>query len=505
MSLSPGDVIDNKYQIVRLLGEGGMGAVFEGENTRIKRRVAIKVLHAAVADNAEAAERFQREAQAAGHIGNEHIIEVLDLGELPNGDRFMVMEYLDGEPMSDRIKRMGHLTPEQAVPIFTQILQGLAAAHQAGILHRDLKPDNIYILNEKVGHKDFVKIIDFGISKFQPLSDEMKMTRTGTIMGTPYYMSPEQASGARAMNAQSDIYAVGVILYEALTGAVPFDAPTFNQLMFQIVLSEPAPIDQIIPDLDPAFASIVRKAMARDQSHRFESCDEFRLALESWSASGAGVTVPPINAGDVYLPQNSGVGTGPGAARAAAELAATGLAVPGQPPGAAFSRTNQAWANTQGPVATPEPKRNKLPLIVGAASGALLLLGGVSFALMSGSEDAVVGAPGAPAAVETIATPPADPVSEPSPVEEAEGATAKTADETSAANEADDTAEDKAEDEAEKENEADPEALADSDGDDEVAAPSASGAAPVAKPVPRIRRIPQKKVAPKPKRRDFGY
>src|SRR5690606_15462007 len=118
-----------------------------------------------------------------------------------------------------------------------------------------------------------------------------------------------------------DIYAVGVILYEALTGAVPFDAPTFNQLMFQIVLSEPAPIDQIIPDINPAFASIVRKAMARDQAHRFESCDEFRLALETWGQSGAGVTVPPVNAGDIYVPGAGSVLPGGGAGRHAVELA----------------------------------------------------------------------------------------------------------------------------------------------------------------------------------------
>ena len=185
MALNPGDIVEKKYRIVRLLGEGGMGAVFEGENVRIKRRVAIKVLHAAIAHDPAIARRFQQEAQAAGHIGNEHIIEVLDLGELPNGDHFMVMEYLDGEPLTSRIKRLGRLSPEQAVPLFRQILEGLGAAHDSGILHRDLKPDNIFILNERGGQADFVKIIDFGISKFQPLAGEMKMTRTGMPSRVP--------------------------------------------------------------------------------------------------------------------------------------------------------------------------------------------------------------------------------------------------------------------------------------------------------------------------------
>ena len=305
MALQIGDVIEGKYRILRLLGEGGMGAVFEGENVRIKRRVAIKVLHAAVALDADATKRFEREAQAAGRIGNEHILEVLDLGELPDGDHFMVMEYLDGEALSERIRRRGKLSPDEAVPIFRQLLLGLKAAHSAGIVHRDLKPDNVFLLTEKMGQKDYVKIIDFGISKFQALAGEMRMTRTGTVMGTPYYMSPEQASGSKEADFRSDIYAVGVMLYEALSGSVPFDAPTFNQLLFRIVLSEPAPIRQLVPDLDEAFASIVSKAMARDMERRFGSADAFILALDNWGTHGLAVTVPPVASGQVYLPEDT--------------------------------------------------------------------------------------------------------------------------------------------------------------------------------------------------------
>src|SRR5262245_4041515 len=149
MALSTGDVIEGKYRIVRLLGEGGMGAVYEGENVRIHRRVAIKVLHAGVAENADAVQRFEREAQAAGRIGSEHIVEVLDLGNLPSGDRFMVMEFLDGEPLSNRIRNRGKLTPRELYPLARQILQGLAAAHGAGIVHRDLKPDNVYLVKAR--------------------------------------------------------------------------------------------------------------------------------------------------------------------------------------------------------------------------------------------------------------------------------------------------------------------------------------------------------------------
>ena len=166
MGLQTGQIIEGKYRILRLLGEGGMGAVYEGENVRIHRQVAIKVLHAGIAENVDAVQRFEREAQAAGRIGSDHIVEVLDLGNLPDGDRFMVMEYLDGESLSQRIQARGRLTPREAVPLMTQLLEGLGAAHGAGIIHRDLKPDNIYLLTRRRGSGDFVKILDFGISKF---------------------------------------------------------------------------------------------------------------------------------------------------------------------------------------------------------------------------------------------------------------------------------------------------------------------------------------------------
>ncbi|MEM9874275.1 MAG: serine/threonine-protein kinase, partial [Myxococcota bacterium] len=239
MGLQPGEIIDGKYRIVRPIGEGGMGAVYEGENTRIKRRVAIKVLHAAVAEKTEVVRRFEREAQAAGTIGSEHIVEVLDLGNLPSGERFMVMEYLDGEDLTQRIERLGRLTPEQSLPLLLEVLAGLAAAHEAGIIHRDLKPDNIFILTSKAGRADFVKILDFGVSKFSSLDDEMSMTRTGAVMGTPYYMSPEQAKGS-PIDARSDLYSVGVVLYQMLTGRVPFNAGSFNELLFKIALESPA-------------------------------------------------------------------------------------------------------------------------------------------------------------------------------------------------------------------------------------------------------------------------
>ena len=169
MSLSTGDVIDGKYRIVRLIGEGGMGAVYEAENMRIHRKVAIKVLHSGVAQTGEAVSRFEREAQAAGRIGSEHIVEVLDLGNLPSGDRYMVMEFMDGDSLSQRIRQRGRVQPVELYPIARQLLEALAAAHGAGIVHRDLKPDNVFLVKHDTDPL-FAKIVDFGISKIETIA-----------------------------------------------------------------------------------------------------------------------------------------------------------------------------------------------------------------------------------------------------------------------------------------------------------------------------------------------
>ncbi len=289
MLFEAGHVIDGKYRLVRLIGTGGMGSVYEGENLLIRRRVAIKILHAASTGNVEAIRRFEREAQAAGEIGNDHILEVLDLGSLASGDRYMVMEYLDGETLAARIERHGRLTPGQIAPIARQFLTALASAHAAGIIHRDLKPENIFILRAKAGRVDFVKLIDFGISKFsRPFGEgEHRMTRADAVLGTPCYMSPEQARGARETDVRSDIYSCGVILYESVTGRLPFEGESFNDLMFKIALSDaPSPLT-FVPSLDPDFAWLINHAIARDPEGRFASAQEFAEALDEWMRKNA--------------------------------------------------------------------------------------------------------------------------------------------------------------------------------------------------------------------------
>jgi tRNA A-37 threonylcarbamoyl transferase component Bud32 len=363
MHVMIGQLIDSKYRIVRLLGEGGMGAVYEGENVRIGHRVAIKVLHAEIATRGDVLERFEREAQAAGKIGSDHIVEVYDLGELPDGARYMVMEYLEGENLSSRVQTHGRMSAGAIAPILLQLLEGLGAAHAAGIIHRDLKPDNIFLVREKKTGADFVKIVDFGVSKFGRSSPDgaMSMTRTGTVIGTPYYMSPEQAKGSKHTDHRSDLYSVGVVLFECATGRVPFQADTFNELMFKIVLEPPPDPETLVQGLDPRFAAIIRKAMAREQDARYQNAAEFQTAIAEWMASagvgnGVFVQAPPPRA-----PMNSGGEFAPGA-----PTLSTATQGVGAPPAVALSKTA---GSLPGAVATsPEPgaaKKANTGLIAG--------------------------------------------------------------------------------------------------------------------------------------------
>jgi serine/threonine protein kinase len=400
--LETGQVIEGKYRIARMIGEGGMGAVYEGENVRISRRVAIKVLHGGLTQNQEVTQRFEREAQAAGRIGNDHILEVLDLGSFPNGDHYIVMEYLDGEPLSARIKQHGRLQPFDLAPIIRQMLVGLGAAHRAGIVHRDLKPDNIYLLKEKAGKQDFVKIIDFGISKFQPLnSDGMRMTRTGAMMGTPYYMSPEQASGSHEVDQRSDLYAVGVIMFEAATGQVPFDAATFNQLMFKIVLEDQPRPEAVAPDMDPAFASLISKAMARDMAQRFQDAQQFADAIDGWMRQGSAVTVPPS------------------ADAAAQSLLSSKRTRAGLPSGSTTGPgTGGSWATSQ--VDAAPPKKSRLGLMLGLGGGLVAAVAVAAVALRPTKQpepaaDAASAAPVVANAGAVVPVAPPEPVAVPPP------------------------------------------------------------------------------------------
>jgi eukaryotic-like serine/threonine-protein kinase len=296
--LEPGQLVDGKYRVERLLGKGGMGAVFEGFHTLVDRKVAIKVLLPSATSSEHALARFEREVRATGRIGNDHILEVYDVGSLPDGSRYMVSEFLHGETLADRLLR-GPLQPKAVAELTLQLLDGLDAAHGKGIVHRDLKPENLFLLLRKADRADFLKIIDFGISKFQADDlSEMSMTATGTVLGTPYYLSPEQARGQRDIDHRSDLYAVGVIMYESVTGRVPFNAENFNDLLFKIALESPRPLAEVM-QIDPVFSAIVQRAMGRQREERYQSAREMQVALAQWlelPVSGEHVPAPSLSA-----------------------------------------------------------------------------------------------------------------------------------------------------------------------------------------------------------------
>jgi serine/threonine-protein kinase len=376
MLFEAGHVIDGKYRLVRLIGTGGMGAVYEGENLLIRRRVAIKILHAGSTGNADAIRRFEREAQAAGEIGNDHILEVLDLGSLDNGDRYMVMEYLDGETLAARIERHGRLTPGQIAPIARQFLTALASAHAAGIIHRDLKPENIFILRTKAGRVDFVKLIDFGISKFsRPFAEgELRMTRADAVLGTPCYMSPEQARGARETDVRSDIYSCGVILYESVTGRLPFEGDSFNDLMFKIALSDaPSPL-AFVPSLDPDFAWLINHAIARDPESRFATAQEFAEALDEWMRKHALTDTLSLPLPSDAFPSRAGP---PGSKTSAT------LSVDGEIEVLEVEKfgAEDSWSHSQGAITANLRRKKRMPRIAAASIGGLAVLG-LGIALM---------------------------------------------------------------------------------------------------------------------------
>ncbi|MFO0554531.1 MAG: protein kinase [Polyangiaceae bacterium] len=361
-----GEILDSKYRILRRLGEGGMGAVYAGENIRVKRTVAIKILHASASQVDEMADRFEREAQAAGEIGNEHIVEVYDLGLTPGGERYMVMEYLDGESLRARIRRNKRLQPAEVARLMVDMLDGLEAAHRAGIIHRDLKPDNIYILTEKAGRKDFVKILDFGISKFTQAGGG-SATQTGTVMGSPNYMSPEHIRSSHEVDVRSDVYAVGVMLYEAVVGVVPRKAANFAELLFKVAY-EPLPDPRVVvPDLPAEFVAIIERACATDRAARFQSARELSDALGEflrstlgWApgmlAPAPGAEVPPPS-GDLAT-----IALGHGTPH---PLLPPSAQIPLAPPSQPSFSTSQPSYNRTGPH-LPQPGATSQPAFGGA-------------------------------------------------------------------------------------------------------------------------------------------
>jgi eukaryotic-like serine/threonine-protein kinase len=275
----PGDLVGGKYRLVREIGRGGMGVVFEARHEAIDRPVALKTLHADLAAKPHLLARFQREARLPGSLGHDNICDVTDFGTIGDGSLFLVMPLLRGSSLADLLRVEGVLQAPRAVDIIDQILDGLIAAHGAGVVHRDLKPENVFMT--RVGdRRDFVKILDFGIAKIAARDIADGLTAPGVVLGTPHYMAPEQARGSKELDQRVDVYAAGVILFEMLTGRKPYPGDSYNEVLSGI-LTEPFPRPRSLnSSISTALETIVIRAMAKDPAERFQTAAQMRSAVD---------------------------------------------------------------------------------------------------------------------------------------------------------------------------------------------------------------------------------
>jgi eukaryotic-like serine/threonine-protein kinase len=290
-----GTVIAEKYELIRLLGQGGMGAVYEGRNASTLKRCAVKVLVSAeLAQSGEAVKRFFREARASSVLESDHIVQIFDSGSDPKtGFPYMVMELLSGQDLEHVLRDKGALQPLVAAKLVLQAAMGLAKAHEQHTVHRDVKPANIYLTKRESGEL-VVKILDFGIAKvkMEKFSETSAgLTRDGSMLGTPLYMSPEQAKGAPNIDVRSDVWSLGIVLYELLSGALPYsEASSLGELMVAIITADLPLIQDKAPWVPPELAEITHRAISRDINRRFQTCGELRDALAAIVPDGARIT-----------------------------------------------------------------------------------------------------------------------------------------------------------------------------------------------------------------------
>ena len=328
-----GATLSGRYTVTRKIGQGGMGAVYEAKHTAIGGRFAVKVLLDKYAKRDAIVARLKQEAQLATSLDHEHIIRVTDFGSTDDGRTFVVMEFLEGESLAELLARETKLPEQRILRMASQAASALAAAHAKGIVHRDIKPENLFIIKRK--EQDFVKIVDFGISKNLRASDEQeeqpRLTQTGMVLGTPLYMSPEQARGDEDLDHRVDIYALGVIMYEAATGRVPFAGTNYLSVISQVLNDEPKSVRELRPELSDEFEAIVAKTMAKNRNDRYASAtallEDLNAVLEdpthsterakitgprrriprpkipklAWAIGGIGILVAAVTIGVVML------------------------------------------------------------------------------------------------------------------------------------------------------------------------------------------------------------
>lgn len=292
-----GETFEGKYKIVRLMAEGGMGDIYLAENTTINKKVALKLLKTELNTRKDIIERFKQEAIAASQIGHTNIIDIYDTGITNEGVHFIVMELLTGVNLGDILQEYPVIEKKRAIHIIQQLLSALQAAHEKGIIHRDIKPENIFLIDIGVV-QDFVKLVDFGVAKLTGVQG--RLTAPDTTFGTPFYMAPEQASGADKVDGRADLYSVGIVLYEMLCGQVPYPCESINEFFAKFYSRSPIPLPHTLsPDIDEELEKIILKALEFEPDNRYQTADEFNKALKEYTLKQSGQT---ITQEDLLLP-----------------------------------------------------------------------------------------------------------------------------------------------------------------------------------------------------------
>jgi len=422
----PPGLVAGKYRLTQLIGRGGMGSVWEGTHATLGTHVAVKFIEAEYAESPEARNRFENEARAAAKLRSKHVVEVYDHGLTEDGRPYIVMEYLRGEPLDKRLDRIGRIPPRDTARMLLQVCRALSKAHASGIVHRDLKPENVFLVWDEDDGADVAKVVDFGIAKFADNQlVNSSATRTGSVLGTPYYMSPEQARGLRSVDYRSDLWSVGVIAYRCLVGVLPFEGEGVGDLLVKLCTA-PLPVpSQLAPDLPPGFDAWFSKALSREPEARFSSAAELAESL----AAVCGLQVRGAYAtADIPIPSYAG---GPSASASPAITPGPHI-TPGPaftPQGGVMPVTPYAVADRTGPnptlrnsastlqmaatgaptTQTPAPTgRRSTGAIIAASAAAVVVLGiGVGVLLkMAGESDAGAAAPPPAETVAPATSPP---------------------------------------------------------------------------------------------------
>lgn len=346
LDLLVGSTVAGKYHIDRLIGRGGMGAVFQATHAAIGKRVALKFLRAQTTRDSDATTRFQREAKAASLAESPHIVQIFDSGRSERGLPFLVMELLTGEDLRARLRREGRLDAETTVGIAAQVLKALREAHAAGIVHRDLKPDNVFLCRRD-DEPSFVKLVDFGISKLQQRTGVDTLTHEGAVLGTAFYMSPEQAQSFPDIDGRTDLFSVGAIMYEMLTGEPPHSGPTYEAVLIAICTRDAADVREKVPSVPPELAEVIARALRRDRTARYASASEMLAALEALNGSRKLTAPAPAATPERYRTLVFAVVAALGGFAVAAYLVARGSQVAAPEAASASPRTAPLTAHTQ--------------------------------------------------------------------------------------------------------------------------------------------------------------